>query len=96
MREIKRHQFIRQDTHEIEYAEAPMFDGLQYGVNMAQQTATNVSHYVYNHPLGHWDAICLHHPDGTSTNSFGQTQRFTGDRNGHWWQEVEPKNRIEQ
>lgn len=88
MNEQYKHSFRRMDTKESELVEAPMFDGLAYGVAMAKQTGCDVTHLVYD-DNSHWCSyIVTHHPDGTSTNLFGEHRRFTGNRND-WWEDIE-------
>ncbi|MBD5401564.1 hypothetical protein HDR58_02015 [bacterium] len=66
----------------------PMFDGQVLARDMARTMQADVEHRVYNNELHKWDYLGTFHPDGTATDSFGQTRRFIEDP-ARPWAEIE-------
>lgn len=66
-------------THEF-----PMFEGQKVANRISVVQMCDVSHWVYNNALGKWDYLGTYHADGTATNFFGETLRFTGIKDDPW------------
>lgn len=64
-----------------------MFSALQEGVDLAKEAGADIRFDAFNSSLGRWQHICEIHPDGTATDSFGDTARWTGDK-GKYWEKV--------
>lgn len=69
--------------------DSDMFDAIFMSIDMACELGTDVLFHAYSPYVG-WQYIHTAHPDGTATNSFGNRQRFTGDRL-NYWEPVTPK-----
>lgn len=61
-----------------------MFSALRRGLDLAAEHDSMVQHLIFNTGLGRWQNLGYFHPDETSTNVFGERQRWTGDRFYYW------------
>lgn len=75
---------IHDSNEEIKEEHPDMFASLKRGIELAAETNSMVTFNVYNEGLGRWQIICYFHPDGTSTDSFGERRRWTGSRGSYW------------
>ena len=66
---------------------AHMYDGLQYGVDMARREGCDVRHEVFNEYLRKWDYLGTFHADGTCTSWTGERLIWLGKgrSNGSYW-----------
>lgn len=61
--------------------EGPMIEGQRTANEMAVEKKCDVRHECYGHK---WTILGVYHPDGTATDSFGDTRRFTGNARCPW------------
>lgn len=59
--------------------EMPMFQAQSLAAGIARTRQCDVEHSAYNDYLRKWDVLGTYHADGTCTDAFGDTRRFTGD-----------------
>lgn len=68
-----------------------MYDGLQYGIDMARKEGCDIYHEVFNDYLRKWDYLGTFHPDGTCTSWTGERLVWLGKGRcgGSYWMSAE-------